>query len=159
GEELAEADILMRLNSLAAYFGDHEHQPRRIEDASFHLKEMLENKEALVILDDAWEVGHVRPFLVRGPRSRIVITTRDTLIADEAHAELIDLDVMSDAEALDLMIGRLGRALAPDEERSARDLVEAVGHLPLALELAAAKIARGDSWSELFEDLRHKPTR
>jgi hypothetical protein len=159
GEELADAEILLKLGSLIAYFGDREYQPRRVDEASSHLKGMLESREALIILDDAWDVGHARPFLVGGPRCRVVVTTRDTLIADEAHAELVDLDVMSDAEALALMTGRLRRALAPDEEPSARELAEAVGHLPLALDLAAARIAGGVSWSALFEDLRHKPSR
>jgi hypothetical protein len=97
GEKLADADILIKLGLLVAYFGDRQHQPRQIDETSSHLKGMLGDKEALIILDDAWEVGHVRPFLVGGPRCRIVVTTRDTLIADEAHAELVDLDVMSDA--------------------------------------------------------------
>ena len=158
GEELTDADILLKLGSMVVYFGDREYQPRRVTRPA-HLKGMLEAGEALIILDDAWDVGHARPFLVGGPRCRVVVTTRDTLIADEAQAELVDLDVMSNAEALELMTNRLRRALDPDEERSARQLAEAVGHLPLALDLAAARIAGGVSWSALFDDLRHKPSR
>ena len=159
GEEPTEADILRMLGVLVAYFGDGEHRPRRIADTSDHLKGMLADKEALIILDDAWQVGHVRPFLVGGPRCRVVVTTRDKVIADEASARLVDLDVMSDAEAVRLIAGLLGRRLTSGEKQPAHDLARAVGYLPIALELAAAKIVRGVSWSALFEDLRREPTR
>src|SRR5262249_28445195 len=64
GEELADADILKKLGSLVDYFGDRQHQPRQIDETSSYLKGILEDKKALIILDDAWEIGHVRPFLV-----------------------------------------------------------------------------------------------
>src|SRR5262249_1795582 len=56
GEEPADADIRRMLGSLVDYFGDRVHQPRRIADTSAHLKGMLADKTALIVLDDAWEI-------------------------------------------------------------------------------------------------------
>src|SRR5262249_39760383 len=51
---------------------------------------------------------------------------------------------------------RLQRPLRDDESGPARRLAKAVGHLPLALELAAVRLGRNVSWQTLLEQLEQE---
>jgi len=96
----------------------------------------------------------VRPFLVGGPRCRVLVTTRDGGLARKVGARLYDLDVMTEAQALALFEARLG-ALDGERERAAA-LARELGYLPLALELAAAQVEAGVPWAELLEVFRQE---
>jgi hypothetical protein len=66
-----------------------------------------------------------------------------------------DLDVMTKSEALKLLESQAqARPLTQGEKQQAELLANTVGYLPLALELAAAQIANGITFSELLEDLK-----
>ena len=110
-------------------------------------------------MDDAWDSAHVRPFLVGGPHCRVLITTRDATIARAVGPALFDLDVMTPGQALALFEGTLGRDLGGEERGQAEAVAGAVGHLPLALELAAAQVADGIHWGELLADLQAEVAR
>lgn len=60
---------------------------------------------------------------------------------------------MSEAQSLVLLSQRLGRKLEGEELDQAKQLAQEVGYLPLALDLAAARVARGRSWTELIRAL------
>ena len=147
-------NLLSLVSGWVQAVGDFTFHPTTVEAASSHLRSLLYEKAMLLVVDDAWDVAHVRPFLAGGPRCRVLVTTRDALIAQAANAALYDLDVMTPAQALTLVAGRLGRALTKTEQAEAATLADLVGYLPLALELAAAQVADGVSWTELEEDLR-----
>ncbi|MCP4542518.1 MAG: apoptotic protease-activating factor 1 like protein [Chloroflexi bacterium] len=155
-----EPDILSLLSEWIQALGDHKYKPTIIEGASAHLRTLLSNKAALLVIDDAWDAEHVFSFCVGGPRCRTLVTTREGVIARAVGATLYDLDVMSPNQALALLAARLGRDLADGTERdTALALADAVGYLPLALELAAAQVADGVLWAELLEDLRQEIAR
>jgi len=110
----------------------------------------LQDKAILLVVDDVWQPEHAKHFKVGGPRCQVVITTRRADVADEFGAELHQMDVMTPEQALELLAARLGRKTWEATEREeALRLAEAVGHLPLALELAAVRVARGSSWTAL----------
>jgi hypothetical protein len=156
GEEMTESLLLTSLAALVRFFGDREYQAKELEPTSAHLRGLLRDKQTLIVVDDAWKTEHVRPFRVVGPKGRLLITTRDALIARDANATLFDLDSMSPEEARALIEGRLGRALEPNEELTAAALAEELGRLPLALELAAAQVADGVPLGELLDDLKQE---
>ena len=159
GEEATEAQLLTWLAELVRFFGDMEYRAKEVEPTSAHLRGLLRDKQALIVVDDAWRAEHVRPFRVVGLRGRLLITTRDALIARDVNATLFELDTMSSTEARAWIEGRLGRVLAPEEEPSAAALAEELGRLPLALELAAAQVADGVPWVELLDDLKQEIVR
>jgi hypothetical protein len=115
---------------------------------------LLHDKACLLVVDDAWQADSVRPFLVGGPRCRVLVTTRDATLARKVGARLYDLDVMTEPQALALFEARLG-PLDGDREQAAA-LARELGHLPLALELAAAQVEGGVPWEELLEAFRRE---
>ena len=139
--------------------GDSQFKPL-VRGGHLHsLANLLHQKAALLVVDDVWDPAHVPPFLVGGPSCRVLITTRRAAVADVAGAGQIPLDVLTPEQSLDLLAAHLGRALGPAERDDARQLAEAVGFLPLALELAAVRVRRGVSWTELRRALEAEVAR
>lgn len=133
--------------------------PLSEEDACAYLRSVLRDRAVLLVVDDVWAEEHVRPFLVGGPRCRVLITTREAYIARAVGARLYELDVFSPEQALELLEKRLGREFTGAERNTAEELAREVGYLPLALELAAAQIEDGLSLEELLEALRKEVSR
>ena len=73
--------------------------------------------------------------------ARILLTTRQAALADTLQAHRRNLAMLRPAQALALLERRIGRKLAGGEQEHALAVAEAVDYLPLALELAAARVA------------------
>ncbi|WP_405008258.1 helix-turn-helix domain-containing protein [Kitasatospora purpeofusca] len=112
------------------------------------LRALLAERRALVILDNATDLDHVRP-LVPEPgtagRGRVLLTSRHavrTVAADHRRA----LHPFTPAEArrfLDLVLGHDRTTAEADATRAVAD---ACGHLPLALRVAANWAATRTEW-------------
>ena len=123
------------------------------------LRALLHDKACLLVIDDVWDPNHIHPFLVGSSSCRILITTRRADIASAVGATLVSMNVMTEAEALQLFSARLKRALDPAETKLAARLSKATGYLPLALEQAAARLERGVAWITLCEGLEAEVAR
>lgn len=149
-------DLLPLLSGWIQALGDTDYKPTAIEAASTHLRTLLYDKKALVVVDDVWHPEHLEPFRVGGNDCCVLVTTREARIPD---AHRYDLDVMSPEQALTLMTQKLSEPLREDETQQALAFASRVGYLPLALELAATQIEEGVSWAELFEDFQAEVAR
>jgi NB-ARC domain/APAF-1 helical domain len=144
-------DLLSSLYGWVQKLGDYDFKPTNVDSASSHLRSLLHDKKMLLVVDDAWHTDHVVPFQVGGDGCRVLVTTRE---ADVLDADRIDMDVMSEAEALELSLSKAQvKSLTIEDEQQAKKLIAVVGGLPLAVDLAGAQIADGMRWSELLEDL------
>ena len=152
-------DLLPQLTGWIRALGDSDYPATTLEAATAHLRTLLYDKAVLLVVDDVWHPEHVQPFQVGSDRCRLLITTRRADVADEADAELYELDVMSDAQSLALLSARLNRTLGAAERAEAAQLAKAVGYLPIALDLVAARIKRGVSWQDLCQALAQEVAR
>jgi DNA-binding SARP family transcriptional activator/tetratricopeptide (TPR) repeat protein len=102
----------------------------------------LAGRRVLVLLDNANGPDQVRPLIPGDPGCLMVITSRDALdglIAVDG-AKRIDLGVLGESEALDLLTLLVGTERITHEAAEARQLVAMCGRLPLALRIAAANV-------------------
>ncbi|HCU51186.1 MAG TPA: hypothetical protein DGG94_15555 [Micromonosporaceae bacterium] len=134
-----------------------ERVPASTEARAALYRSMLADKRILVLLDNAWDVEQVRPLLPGAPGSLAVVTSRDQLaglIAVEG-AHPVNLDVLSDAEAVDLLTARLGVARLKEHRDAVARIVNHCAGLPLALAVVAASsaIQPGSSLDEIASDL------
>ena len=115
-----------------------------VEDAVRELAFKLENKNCLLVLDDAWTMAHVAPFLRAGLSCARLITTR--LFEVVGDARRVDVDQMDPVEAAQLLAPA---GVGPDALKMFRRLVVRLGGWPLPTKLAGSvmrqRIARGDS--------------
>jgi len=101
-----------------------------IETAVAALGELLADREMLIVIDDAWDAAHVRPFLQGGERCARVITTRISDVLPPG-ARRIDVDAMAESEAVNL----LGQGLPPQVGAELAALARRLGEWPLLLKL------------------------
>jgi DNA-binding SARP family transcriptional activator/tetratricopeptide (TPR) repeat protein len=104
-------------------------------------RSLLADKRMLVVLDNAREPAQVRPLLPGSAGCMAVVTSRTWLtglVAAEGACNL-SLDVLGDAEAAELLTGRLGRQRTMAEPEALAELIALCAGLPLALVIVAAR--------------------
>ncbi|HEX6525087.1 MAG TPA: BTAD domain-containing putative transcriptional regulator [Streptosporangiaceae bacterium] len=104
---------------------------------------VLAGRRVLIVLDNARDAEQIRPLLPGSPGCMVVVTSRCPLIALAAQhgARLINLDVLAESEAAELMTARLGAERMATDPGAAAELVSLCGGLPLALAISAARAA------------------
>jgi tetratricopeptide (TPR) repeat protein/transcriptional regulator with XRE-family HTH domain len=101
-------------------------------------RSLLAGRRMLVLLDNAASAEQVRPLLPATPDCVTVVTSRDTLAGLVARdgARRLDLDLLSAADANQLLVTLIGDQAAADPEAT-DTLAAACVRLPLALRIVA----------------------
>jgi tetratricopeptide (TPR) repeat protein/transcriptional regulator with XRE-family HTH domain len=116
--------------------------PLEQETQSSLYRTLLANRKVLVLLDNARDADQVRPLLPGAPGSLVLITSRNQLsgLAATEGAQLLTLDLLSHAEARQLLAHRLGRRVE-QEPQATDEIVTACARLSLALAILASRAA------------------
>jgi tetratricopeptide (TPR) repeat protein/transcriptional regulator with XRE-family HTH domain len=124
-----------------------EMPPERIpasRDAKAGLyRSLLAGKRVLIVLDNVADAGQVRPLLPGTPGCLVIVTSRSRLagLAAVDGATPLSLDVLTSDEARGLLTGILGAPRVSAEPDAADRVIQACGHLPLALAITAGRAA------------------
>ncbi|MGB3438018.1 MAG: BTAD domain-containing putative transcriptional regulator, partial [Actinophytocola sp.] len=121
--------------------------PADVDSRAALYRSRLADGRVLVVLDNARDADQVRPLLPGPSRCVVVVTSRDDLrgLTATHGAHLLRLPVLEPAAAVALLGGT-----NPDVE----ELAALCGHLPLALRIAARKLAARTPVSALVAALR-----
>ncbi|MEV7726486.1 BTAD domain-containing putative transcriptional regulator [Streptomyces sp. NPDC087917] len=109
-------------------------------------RSLLDGRRVLVLLDNARDAAQVRPLLPGTAGCAALVTSR-VRMSGLAGAHLVDLDVMSPEEALQLFTRIVGTERVGAERQAALDVVGACGFLPLAIRIAASRLAARRTWT------------
>jgi DNA-binding SARP family transcriptional activator len=153
---MAPADSLRRF--LDALGVAPERIPADPEGQAALYRSSLAGRRVLILLDNARDAEQVRPLLPGAPGCLVVVTSRDQLgglVALEGAVPLA-LDLLTEPEARDLLIRRLGSDRVHSDEPAVTELISLCARLPLALNIAIASAALhpGRPLSELVDELR-----
>ncbi|MEU0880862.1 tetratricopeptide repeat protein [Lentzea sp. NPDC005914] len=104
---------------------------------------LLHGKRVLILLDGVRRAGDVLPLVPGDPGNLLLVTSRDTLSALRTrHAvHTVHLGLLSEQEAHALLADVLGSPRVRADSRATSALVVHCGRLPLALRIAAARLA------------------
>ncbi|XP_049387909.1 disease resistance protein RPP13-like [Solanum stenotomum] len=110
-------------------------------DLEIYLRDLLKERKYLVVVDDVWQKEAWESFKRAFPDgkngSRVIITTRKEDVAERADERgfVHKLRFLSQAESWDLFCRKLldVRAMVPEMESLAKDMVEKCRGLPLAI--------------------------
>jgi DNA-binding SARP family transcriptional activator/tetratricopeptide (TPR) repeat protein len=117
--------------------------PPDIDSRAGLYRSVMDGRRMLVVIDNAGTADQVRPLLPGSPSSVVLVTSRDELVGLVADgAQALRLDLFSAEEADDLLRRRLGNARIEAEPRATKEILERCARLPLALAIAAARVAQ-----------------
>jgi len=119
--------------------------PDGLDQRAAMFRDHMEGKNALILLDNAADDRQVRDLIPASPTCLVLITSRRTLAAVEG-ASFHPLDVFDPPDALGLLARIAGADRVAAEPSSAEQIVEACGHLPLAVSLAASRLRSRPTW-------------
>ncbi|MFF5235358.1 BTAD domain-containing putative transcriptional regulator [Dactylosporangium sp. NPDC000521] len=120
-----------------AALGVPTHQiPTDEQRATGQLRSLLANRKILLIVDNATAAADVRPLLVGGPGTTVLVVSRTRLAGLVARdgARQLDLPELSIADAVQLVDPEA------TEPEASRELAVLCGGLPLALRIASAQL-------------------
>lgn len=123
------------------------------------LRTLLSERRMLLVLDNAAGADQVLPLVPPNAASLLLITSRGrpTALAMHHAVQAVPLDALDRHAAVALLGQVLGRARVDREPAAAAELAELCGGLPLALRIAAAKLAArpGRTLAALAAELVH----
>ncbi len=126
-----QANITGALTKLYARLTNKDVRPvfTDMEDAAAAFAERLQHKNCLIVIDDVWNLDHLKPFLRGGADCARLITTRMIDVAGEVTAKPVAVDEMTSDEAVQMLVSRL-KTRPPDSEPF-RLLARRLGEWPL----------------------------
>ncbi|MFY1684766.1 ATP-binding protein [Micromonospora sp. WMMD730] len=124
-------------------------------------RSLLAGRRMLVLLDNARDVEQVRPLLAGSPGCLFLVTSRNRLagLITAEGARQIAVDLLSTAEAWQLLARRLGPDRLTVEPQAVDEMIERCVRLPLALAVLAARGAAHPTFplATIVDELRESP--
>jgi tetratricopeptide (TPR) repeat protein len=112
-----------------------------IEERQDKVRAAIGMRRVLFVIDDAWSAEQVLDLKLGGPNCGYVITTRNIEVVVDSDFKLVEVTELQEQDGLHLL-----EEIAPEavleEPAKARELVKAVGGLPLALTLIGRYLRR-----------------
>lgn len=136
------------LSTFSAAYGVDIEDYTQTASRSRILREILADKCTLIILDDAWQLNQVLPLLPPTGDSRLVVTTprRALLAALGAYRFHLRPFPESGIDSLRLFTRLVGERITAANQQTFIELAHLLGHLPLALAIAANRLAFEPEW-------------
>jgi tetratricopeptide (TPR) repeat protein len=119
--------------------------PEGVDQRAAKWRSELAGRRVLLVLDNAASAAQVRPLLPGTSDCLVLVTSRRRLGLLDGAAP-ITLDVLPPDDALDLLDVVVGDCRV-DARDAAKQVVELCGHLPLAIRIAATRLAHRRTWT------------
>ncbi|MBD0670656.1 AfsR/SARP family transcriptional regulator [Streptomyces sp. CBMA156] len=145
GAGTSPADPVVVLGDFLHALGVTEN-PDSLEQRSALYRSLLANRRMLILLDNARDADQIRP-LIPGVSGCAVLATSRSRLAGIPGAQLFDVEELTSDEALALFSAIVGEQRVAAEPEAATAVITACGFLPLAVRIAAARLASRPRWS------------
>ncbi|MEV8440091.1 tetratricopeptide repeat protein [Actinosynnema sp. NPDC051121] len=141
GEPVDAADVLEDILKVLGV--PPEAVPASAESRSALLRTRLDGTRTLLVLDNASRADQVRPLIPAAPGCLVLVTSRQRLstLAVRHDAFCLTVDPFDRADAESLLRDVVGGARVDAEPEAAQQIVKLCGGLPLAVRVAAERIA------------------
>ncbi|MFF4290808.1 ATP-binding protein [Streptomyces sp. NPDC001633] len=120
--------------------------PEGLEARSAIWRDRMVAKRMVLVLDDAADRAQIEPLLPASSTCRVLITSRQRLIALEGAVPL-PLETLQPEEATQLFIRLAHRSPNGPEYEAVSEAVRLCGYLPLAISLLASRLAHHPAWT------------
>ncbi|XP_044499325.1 putative disease resistance RPP13-like protein 1 [Mangifera indica] len=157
-------DVLKISKELLQQVSSFDPNNYNLNEVQVKLKEAVSGKQFLIVLDDIWKVEYKKweqlmsPFTAGAPGSTMIVTTRDTDVAQEIRCPHYKLRPLSDEACWSLFEEHAfgtGAAAVPNQISDSiyKRVVERCGGLPLAAKTLGGllRFKQSDSWENILE--------
>ncbi|MFF7749155.1 BTAD domain-containing putative transcriptional regulator [Streptomyces sp. NPDC007971] len=119
--------------------------PASLDDRAGLLRSLLNGRRVLILLDDVRDAAQIAPLLPGSASCAVLLTSRSRLWGLPTSAR-VDLTAFEADEAVSLLERIAGSARVAEDPAAARELVHSCGLLPLAVRIAASRLAARPTW-------------
>jgi DNA-binding SARP family transcriptional activator len=119
--------------------------PGDLEGRAALYRSAIAQRRLLIVVEDATDAAQIRALTPGTPTCRLIMTSRARLAALPG-ASVFEIDVLDTHDGVELLAAMVGRERVSAEPSEAIELVELCGGLPLALRVAAARLAARPHW-------------
>jgi WD40 repeat protein len=145
------SNLLDLQNQLLRQFTGSKETLISVQEAKDALREALEGKAVLLVVDDAWTIDHADAFSVTAPPARLIVTTRNAEVLVGLGAEEHRVEVLSPSDALKMLAEWVGEKSPDKLSVEAAEVAKKCGYLPLALAMIGAMIRlRPTAWKDVL---------
>jgi hypothetical protein len=143
---LDTTDVMSILHLFAAAYGQDVSVYTDVGSRSTAVRELLAHKQALVVLDNVQNSEEIRPLLPPSGPCAVLVTTRrrHLTVANKAHR--FHVEPFTPEETMALFTKVLGPELMAQEESTLLEIASTLGHLPLAVDIVACRLAYEPGW-------------
>ncbi|WP_246274825.1 tetratricopeptide repeat protein [Phytohabitans houttuyneae] len=139
-----------------------ERVPADTAESSALFRSLAADKQLLIVLDNAVSAAQARPLLPPSRSAAVIVTARwrlGGLLGD--GAAFLDVEPLADEPATALLAGAIGTERMLEDPASVSTLVRFCAGLPIALAMAAARLATRPRWpvARVVEELAQERRR
>ena len=146
-----QGDLVTAQAGLLERLGAADPELRSAVQGAELLRQALQARRCLLVVDDVWSAAAADAFRAADPGSRVLYTTRDPAVLAGVDADVVQLGVLPDEAARELLRGLTGVRVLPEE---AGRICAAAGGVALAVALVGAAIgAGGRTWAQAAAQL------
>ena len=140
---LDTSDTMAILASFAAAYGQDVSAHHDVEARASAVRHILADKQALIVLDNAQTSAQVRPLLPpsTGKTAVIVTTRQDLAVSDKMHRLSVESFPPDSGDSLRVFTHFLGQNSVRRWRSELQEIANLLGHLPLAIAIAAGRLA------------------
>jgi DNA-binding SARP family transcriptional activator len=126
---------------LTALGADPAMLPAELDTQAAEYRSLVAGKRLLIVLDNAHDIDQITPLLPGSPTCTVLITSRRQLtgLAALHGARLLDLDVLPEPDARELLAHHLGHDRLAAEPAAVAELLAICAGLPLAVRIVASR--------------------
>jgi tetratricopeptide (TPR) repeat protein len=125
-----------------------EQVPATLAEQAALFRSLTARKSLVVLLDNVYSTAQARVLLPASDRAVVLVTSRSRLVGLVSDgARLLPVAPLDETTAIKLLTRTIGIERVSDELDRATDLVNLCGGLPIAVRLAAARLAARPRWS------------
>lgn len=145
GSDPAEPGFVLA-GFLASLGVPEDEVPDGVEDRCRLFRSVVDGRRLLIMLDNARDAAQVRGLIPGSSSCAVILTSRSPLFDLPLTAQLL-LKPFRTHEALALLASIIGRDRLAAEHVDALELIEACGHLPLAVRIVATRLSARPGWT------------
>lgn len=155
---LGRTDPMSILLAFASALGQDVGEYADLASRSAVVRELVANRCVLIVLDDAGSSEEVRPLLPPSGPSAVLVTTRRRTLGTTWGARRFQIGPFArdGTEALRLFARIVGETRVRQEQTQFVEIANLLGNLPLAIAVAACRLAYESNWAtaDFLERLR-----